>query len=89
MKPPQKKSSAAPSLPRRDAPSVCPAAIALSGVEDVRTVLENYALEEDPLAAFKRRRTQLEEVGDTGGGRGTRRGGRTGDTPGGTPPRCP
>uniref|UniRef100_A0A8C3PK52 Mitochondrial import inner membrane translocase subunit TIM50 n=1 Tax=Calidris pygmaea TaxID=425635 RepID=A0A8C3PK52_9CHAR len=36
--------------------------IALSGVEDVRTVLENYALEEDPLAAFKRRRTQLEEV---------------------------
>ncbi|XP_065511256.1 mitochondrial import inner membrane translocase subunit TIM50 [Caloenas nicobarica] len=35
--------------------------IALSGVEDVRTVLENYALEEDPLAAFKRRRTQLEE----------------------------
>ncbi|NXJ58611.1 TIM50 translocase, partial [Spizaetus tyrannus] len=35
--------------------------IALSGVEDVRTVLENYALEEDPLAAFKRRRSQLEE----------------------------
>ncbi|KAM6307770.1 mitochondrial import inner membrane translocase subunit TIM50 [Podargus strigoides] len=35
--------------------------IALSGVEDVRTVLENYALEEDPVAAFKRRRTQLEE----------------------------
>uniref|UniRef100_A0A8C0F0M3 FCP1 homology domain-containing protein n=1 Tax=Bubo bubo TaxID=30461 RepID=A0A8C0F0M3_BUBBB len=35
--------------------------IALSGVEDVRTVLENYALEEDPLAAFKRRRLQLEE----------------------------
>ncbi|NXW55046.1 TIM50 translocase, partial [Eurystomus gularis] len=35
--------------------------IALSGVDDVRTVLENYALEEDPLAAFKRRRTQLEE----------------------------
>ncbi|XP_021234728.1 mitochondrial import inner membrane translocase subunit TIM50 isoform X1 [Numida meleagris] len=35
--------------------------IALSGVEDVRTVLENYALEDDPLAAFKRRRSQLEE----------------------------
>lgn len=35
--------------------------IALSGVQDVRTVLEHYALEEDPLAAFKRRRTQLEE----------------------------
>ncbi|XP_015706250.1 mitochondrial import inner membrane translocase subunit TIM50 [Coturnix japonica] len=35
--------------------------IALSGVEDVRSVLENYALEEDPLAAFKRRRSQLEE----------------------------
>ncbi|XP_053908844.1 mitochondrial import inner membrane translocase subunit TIM50 [Cuculus canorus] len=35
--------------------------IALSGVEDVRPVLENYALEEDPLAAFKRRRTRLEE----------------------------
>lgn len=26
-------------------------------------MLENYALEEDPLAAFKRRRSQLEEVG--------------------------
>eukprot|EP00076_Gallus_gallus_P030975 XP_015155705.1 mitochondrial import inner membrane translocase subunit TIM50 [Gallus gallus] len=35
--------------------------IALSGVEDVRSVLENYALEDDPLAAFKRRRSQLEE----------------------------
>uniref|UniRef100_A0A8B9QYP9 Mitochondrial import inner membrane translocase subunit TIM50 n=1 Tax=Anas platyrhynchos TaxID=8839 RepID=A0A8B9QYP9_ANAPL len=35
--------------------------IALSGVEDVRAVLENYALEDDPLAAFKRRRSQLEE----------------------------
>ncbi|NWR40021.1 TIM50 translocase, partial [Tachuris rubrigastra] len=35
--------------------------IALSGVEDVRTVLANYALEEDPLAAFQRRRTLLEE----------------------------
>ncbi|NWV05287.1 TIM50 translocase, partial [Ptilonorhynchus violaceus] len=35
--------------------------IALSGVEDVRTVLENYSLEEDPLAAFQQRRTRLEE----------------------------
>lgn len=26
-------------------------------------MLENYALEDDPLAAFKRRRSQLEEVG--------------------------
>ncbi|XP_062274562.1 mitochondrial import inner membrane translocase subunit TIM50 [Scomber scombrus] len=29
--------------------------IALSGVDDVRSVLENYALEEDPIDAFKRR----------------------------------
>lgn len=28
----------------------------------MRSVLENYALEDDPLAAFKRRRSQLEEV---------------------------
>uniref|UniRef100_A0A670JFA7 Transcription elongation factor SPT5 n=1 Tax=Podarcis muralis TaxID=64176 RepID=A0A670JFA7_PODMU len=35
--------------------------IALSGVEDVRTVLENYSLEEDPLEAFKRRQSQLEQ----------------------------
>ncbi|NWW83574.1 TIM50 translocase, partial [Climacteris rufus] len=35
--------------------------IALSGVEDVRTVLENYSLEDDPLAAFRQRRTRLEE----------------------------
>ncbi|XP_039987543.1 mitochondrial import inner membrane translocase subunit TIM50 [Xiphias gladius] len=33
--------------------------IALSGVEDVRSVLENYALEEDPIDAFKRRQAQL------------------------------
>uniref|UniRef100_A0A673A1J4 Mitochondrial import inner membrane translocase subunit TIM50 n=1 Tax=Sphaeramia orbicularis TaxID=375764 RepID=A0A673A1J4_9TELE len=33
--------------------------IALSGVEDVRSVLENYALEEDPIEAFKRRQAQL------------------------------
>lgn len=39
-----------------------PAAIALSGVEDVRSVLENYSLEEDPLEAFKRRQSQLEQV---------------------------
>nr|XP_032601975.2 mitochondrial import inner membrane translocase subunit TIM50 [Taeniopygia guttata] len=35
--------------------------IALSGVEDVRAVLQNYSLEDDPLAAFQRRRTRLEE----------------------------
>ncbi|XP_030073528.1 mitochondrial import inner membrane translocase subunit TIM50 [Microcaecilia unicolor] len=35
--------------------------ISLSGVEDVRTVLENYSLEEDPLETFKRRQTQLEQ----------------------------
>ncbi|KAM3875036.1 mitochondrial import inner membrane translocase subunit TIM50 isoform 2-T2 [Diretmus argenteus] len=33
--------------------------IALSGVDDVRSVLENYALEEDPIEAFKRRQAQL------------------------------
>ncbi|KAI4886501.1 hypothetical protein NFI96_024858 [Prochilodus magdalenae] len=33
--------------------------IAVSGVEDVRTVLENYAHEEDPIEAFKRRQAQL------------------------------
>lgn len=38
-------------------------AIALSGVEDVRSVLENYALEEDPIEAFKRRQAQLALVG--------------------------
>ncbi|TFJ97984.1 Mitochondrial import inner membrane translocase subunit TIM50 [Platysternon megacephalum] len=36
--------------------------IALSGVEDVRTVLENYSMEDDPLEAFKRRQSQLEQV---------------------------
>ncbi|XP_064158018.1 mitochondrial import inner membrane translocase subunit TIM50 [Anguilla rostrata] len=35
--------------------------IAVSGVEDVRTVLENYAHEEDPIEAFKRRQAQLAE----------------------------
>ena len=30
-------------------------------------MLENYALEDDPLAAFKRRRSQLEEVRGTRG----------------------
>lgn len=34
-------------------------AIALSGVDDVRSVLENYALEDDPIEAFKRRQAQL------------------------------
>ncbi|KAA0701937.1 Mitochondrial import inner membrane translocase subunit TIM50 [Triplophysa tibetana] len=33
--------------------------IAISGVEDIRTVLENYAHEEDPIEAFKRRQAQL------------------------------
>uniref|UniRef100_A0A8C1PWH5 Mitochondrial import inner membrane translocase subunit TIM50 n=1 Tax=Cyprinus carpio TaxID=7962 RepID=A0A8C1PWH5_CYPCA len=33
--------------------------IAISGVEDVRSVLENYAHEEDPIEAFKRRQAQL------------------------------
>uniref|UniRef100_A0AAR2K052 Mitochondrial import inner membrane translocase subunit TIM50 n=1 Tax=Pygocentrus nattereri TaxID=42514 RepID=A0AAR2K052_PYGNA len=33
--------------------------IAMSGVEDVRTVLENYAHEDDPIEAFKRRQAQL------------------------------
>lgn len=40
-----------------------PTAIALNGVEDVRTVLEHYALEEDPLEAFKQRQSRLEQVG--------------------------
>ncbi|NXN98996.1 TIM50 translocase, partial [Rhinopomastus cyanomelas] len=40
---------------------LCPPAIALSGVEDVRPVLENYSGEPDPLAAFQRRRSQLQE----------------------------
>ncbi|OCT66341.1 mitochondrial import inner membrane translocase subunit TIM50 [Xenopus laevis] len=35
--------------------------IAVNGVDDVRTVLENYSLEDDPLEAFKRRQTQLEQ----------------------------
>nr|XP_043888485.1 mitochondrial import inner membrane translocase subunit TIM50 isoform X1 [Solea senegalensis] len=34
-------------------------AIALGGVDDVRLVLENYALEDDPIEAFKRRQAQL------------------------------
>ncbi|XP_028653296.1 mitochondrial import inner membrane translocase subunit TIM50 [Erpetoichthys calabaricus] len=33
--------------------------IAISGVEDVRMVLENYALEKDPIEAFKKRQEQL------------------------------
>uniref|UniRef100_A0A8C2EQN8 Mitochondrial import inner membrane translocase subunit TIM50 n=1 Tax=Cyprinus carpio TaxID=7962 RepID=A0A8C2EQN8_CYPCA len=33
--------------------------IAISGVEDVRSVLENYAHEEDPIEAFKRRQAKL------------------------------
>ncbi|KAK2513768.1 hypothetical protein Q9966_016024 [Columba livia] len=70
-----------------NAASVCPAAIALSGVEDVRTVLENYALEEDPLAAFK---TAPDAAGGGWGHQGTARAGRGTDgqgTDGGTRPR--
>ncbi|KAM6389889.1 mitochondrial import inner membrane translocase subunit TIM50, partial [Rhynochetos jubatus] len=36
-------------------------AIALSGVEDVRAVLENYAWRPAIVAGFRRRRTRLEE----------------------------
>ncbi|KAF0876429.1 TIM50 translocase, partial [Crocuta crocuta] len=35
--------------------------IALNRVEDVRTVLEHYALEDDPLEAFKQRQSRLEQ----------------------------
>uniref|UniRef100_A0A2I3MKE8 Mitochondrial import inner membrane translocase subunit TIM50 n=1 Tax=Papio anubis TaxID=9555 RepID=A0A2I3MKE8_PAPAN len=35
--------------------------IALNGVEDVRNVLEHYALEDDPLAAFKQQQSRLEQ----------------------------
>uniref|UniRef100_A0A9L0RRR0 Mitochondrial import inner membrane translocase subunit TIM50 n=1 Tax=Equus caballus TaxID=9796 RepID=A0A9L0RRR0_HORSE len=35
--------------------------IALNSVEDVRTVLEHYALEDDPLEAFKQRQSRLEQ----------------------------
>lgn len=41
---------------------LCPSAIAVSGVEDVRSVLENYALEEDPIESFKQRQAQLAQV---------------------------
>uniref|UniRef100_A0A4W2ECX1 Mitochondrial import inner membrane translocase subunit TIM50 n=1 Tax=Bos indicus x Bos taurus TaxID=30522 RepID=A0A4W2ECX1_BOBOX len=41
--------------------------IALNGVEDVRTVLEHYALEEDPLEAFKQRQSRLEQEEQKGG----------------------
>ncbi|KAF6723435.1 Mitochondrial import inner membrane translocase subunit TIM50 [Oryzias melastigma] len=34
-------------------------AIAINRVDDVRSVLENYALEDDPIEAFKRRQAQL------------------------------
>ncbi|MEQ2206596.1 hypothetical protein XENOCAPTIV_000465 [Xenoophorus captivus] len=37
----------------------CLSAIALSAVDDVRSVLENYALEDDPIEAFKRRQAHL------------------------------
>ncbi|XP_027286293.2 mitochondrial import inner membrane translocase subunit TIM50 isoform X2 [Cricetulus griseus] len=35
--------------------------IAVNQVEDVRTVLEHYALEDDPLEAFKQRQSRLEQ----------------------------
>ncbi|XP_078000997.1 mitochondrial import inner membrane translocase subunit TIM50-like [Glandiceps talaboti] len=35
--------------------------IATSGVEDVRSVLEHYRLEEDPVEAFKRNQARLQE----------------------------
>lgn len=41
---------------------MCPSAIALSGVDDVRSVLENYALEDDPIESFKQRQAQLAQV---------------------------
>lgn len=41
---------------------LCPSAIALSGVDDVRSVLENYALEDDPIESFKQRQAQLAQV---------------------------
>lgn len=42
--------------------SLCPSAIALSSVDDVRSVLENYALEDDPIESFKQRQAQLAQV---------------------------
>ncbi|XP_041035246.1 mitochondrial import inner membrane translocase subunit TIM50 isoform X3 [Carcharodon carcharias] len=36
--------------------------IAMSGVEDIRTVLENYALEDDPIEAFKKRQELLAQM---------------------------
>ncbi|MEJ1274829.1 translocase of inner mitochondrial membrane 50 [Cricetulus griseus] len=36
--------------------------IAVNQVEDVRTVLEHYALEDDPLEAFKQRQSRLEQA---------------------------
>lgn len=45
-----------------DPPPAVPTAIALNGVEDVRTVLEHYALEDDPLETFKQRQSRLEQV---------------------------
>ncbi|XP_077468450.1 mitochondrial import inner membrane translocase subunit TIM50 [Stigmatopora argus] len=36
--------------------------IALSGVDDVRSVLENYATEDDPIDAFKRRQALLAQA---------------------------
>ena len=36
------------------------AAIAMSNVEDVRTVLEHYSQFDDPIAAFKEKQLQLQ-----------------------------
>lgn len=80
MSHPIKCIGSAPKSPKRPQIRVLVAAIALSGVEDVRTVLENYSLEDDPLAAFQRRRTRLEEVGTRGGHPGGGQG-TLGDSP--------
>ncbi|XP_057694657.1 mitochondrial import inner membrane translocase subunit TIM50 isoform X1 [Corythoichthys intestinalis] len=45
--------------------------IALSGVEDVRSVLENYATEDDPIDAFKRRQAQLAQEEEQRAGDGS------------------
>ena len=40
--------------------SLCVAAIAMSDVEDVRTVLEYYSQFDDPIAAFKENQRKLQ-----------------------------
>ena len=43
--------------------SLCAAAIAMSDVEDVRTVLEYYSQFDDPIAAFKENQRKLQVSG--------------------------